>query len=650
MPANRFYDPFVQKFNSSTGSVGAGWKLYFYVGGSSTTLQDTYSDTGLSVPNTNPVVADGSGFFGDIFLDSSLAYACKLTDANDVQIDYAATIQQTSSTTITTSQREVQTGSQAVGQVFTLVDFTYSIGNVQNLFVFQNGILLEPGASADYEETSSSSITVNSSITINPNDKWTFLKNVAASTTADAANVTYTPAGSGAVATNVQAKLRESKSLSDFGAVGDGVTDDTSSVQAAIDDMILNKGYLFLNPGTYLVDGLDLSGAQYCSMIGPGQSSVIFKATGNNKLTTVTSADTVFCALNLGEGASGGSHPTVVIGLQLSGFTLDANGQSFEYGLYQDRTTDSEISHIEIKGGFNTNHLINYSWINDHHHMSIKDFVNYGVDVTNNNVNACSYRNTRNTASVENSVCWRNRAFSMHYTACDAEGSATIFTGWVLNSSRINNLYGCHMEGGTPMISIGQSGTAPSVVNINGCLLFKPDGDFVSIDTVRPEQLNITGCTLEGPGTVNLDANDGIYRGNYSLDSSGTATITTTSSWEGSVYDDSRKTSSGNEKVITDSRRIGTMSTSSGAPTPLISDLPVKMAFDLTFTQRLSSTNVASVRVAGSVDEAGTLRSTELGNVSTALGLTLSWSAGTLSGYATSNSAAAWSITVTQIP
>jgi hypothetical protein len=206
------------------------------------------------------------------------------------------------------------------------------------------------------------------------------------------------------------------------------------------------------------------------------------------------------------------------------------------------------------------------------------------------------------------------------------------------------------MEGGTPMISIGQSGTAPSVVNINGCLLFKPDGDFVSIDTVRPEQLNITGCTLEGPGTVNLDANDGIYRGNYSLDSSGTATITTTSSWEGSVYDDSRKTSSGNEKVITDSRRIGTMSTSSGAPTPLISDLPVKMAFDLTFTQRLSSTNVASVRVAGSVDEAGTLRSTELGNVSTALGLTLSWSAGTLSGYATSNSAAAWSITVTQIP
>jgi hypothetical protein len=44
----------------------------------------------------------------------------------------------------------------------------------------------------------------------------------------------YTPAGAGAVATTVQTKLRESVSVKDFGAVGNGTTDDTAAITAAI--------------------------------------------------------------------------------------------------------------------------------------------------------------------------------------------------------------------------------------------------------------------------------------------------------------------------------------------------------------------------------------------------------------------------------
>lgn len=62
----------------------AGAKLLTYQT-STSTPKATYSDSGLTIANANPVVADAGGLFGEIFLDAG-DYRFVLTDANDVTI------------------------------------------------------------------------------------------------------------------------------------------------------------------------------------------------------------------------------------------------------------------------------------------------------------------------------------------------------------------------------------------------------------------------------------------------------------------------------------------------------------------------------------------------------------------------------------
>ncbi len=67
----------------------------------------------------------------------------------------------------------------------------------------------------------------------------------------NASQVIYDPAGIGAVPTTVQAKLRQSVSVKDFGAVGDGSNDDTIAIQYAVDACQLSGASLYIPTGTY---------------------------------------------------------------------------------------------------------------------------------------------------------------------------------------------------------------------------------------------------------------------------------------------------------------------------------------------------------------------------------------------------------------
>lgn len=79
----RFAAPTLQFFDDNGDPLAAG-KLTFYAT-NTLTLKNTYSDDALTVANTNPVVADAAGRFGNIFLEAG-TYRVVLKNSADVQI------------------------------------------------------------------------------------------------------------------------------------------------------------------------------------------------------------------------------------------------------------------------------------------------------------------------------------------------------------------------------------------------------------------------------------------------------------------------------------------------------------------------------------------------------------------------------------
>ena len=140
----------------------------------------------------------------------------------------------------------------------------------------------------------------------------------------DTSLTVFTPSGTGAVPTTVQAKLRESVSVKDFGAVGDGVMSDDAAIQNALNNSPAGA-CIYFPAGTYL----------RTNGIGSPITIPAGKSVFSNGDAVIRSANYPVFAVNDGctvDGLNFSNGVGVSIGLQILGNDITIKNNTFTGG------------------------------------------------------------------------------------------------------------------------------------------------------------------------------------------------------------------------------------------------------------------------------------------------------------------------------
>lgn len=314
---------FAGQFFDNNGVILSGGKIYTYAAGT-TTPQATYTSAAGVTPHANPIVLDSAGRVpgGEIWLTDSLIYKFVIETSTAVLIGTYDNITGVNSNFVNyTVQEEVITAT--AGQtVFNLTTINYTPGT-NSLSVYIDGVNQYVGDS--YLETDSDTVTFTAGLHVGAEVKFTTAIQTSPGAT-DASNVSYTPPFTGSVPTNVENKLAQYVSVKDFGAVGDGVADDTAAIQACYDacpGFIIDHG----NGSTFLITStLNLySGSEYTGR-------AVIKAADNALITG---------AMMLGTSVT----DTKVSDLEFDG---NANNSGADYGVWFNGGARNTVSSVYI--------------------------------------------------------------------------------------------------------------------------------------------------------------------------------------------------------------------------------------------------------------------------------------------------------------
>lgn len=178
-------------------------------------------------------------------------------------------------------------------------------------------------------------------LAINAADAALYVKDTSGNIKNPANSATFTQSGTGAVQRTVEAKLKDVVSVKDFGAVGDGVTNDTAAIQAAVNAVgTAGGGTVYFPAGTYLVS----------ATIAVNYSNVYLRGEGMWN-TLITRNSSAFSDTILFQG--GGSDATLLLNVGITDIGIRTTGlMSSGAHLQLDGVARFEINSVYAENGY----------------------------------------------------------------------------------------------------------------------------------------------------------------------------------------------------------------------------------------------------------------------------------------------------------
>ena len=305
--------------------------------------------------------------------------------------------------------------------------------------------------------------------------------------------VGFQQAGSSTVLRTAQAKLRETVSVKDFGAVGDGVVDDTAAIQATI-----NSGRsIYIPAGTYVITTIFIPYDR--TIIGAGKTATFVTSVSNQPIVSLgapSSAKTQMSNFTI----RGSNNPAFT---NQHGLSFPATPGS---GVYDCDFTGMEITQcggngidIKLQPGFTDGGMFYNSFNDVKSHFNLGYGANFEGGLFNNDVFInCVFNFNRLGGVYYHNLASQTQA--QKYINCFMElngnGIVDAFGIWVDQTSSNLQLDSCFIEGNgigdATNLSYGVRVKSPSFLSVTGT-------------TIAAQRFPVYIDTFVSDGLVNIE-------------------------------------------------------------------------------------------------------------------------------------------------